>query len=387
MIYLDNSATTKQYEEVNKAMLLAMEECFGNPSSLHRLGMQAEKKVKEARGTIAKAMGILPEELYFTSGGTESDNTAVRGAAEAGKRAGKRIITTSVEHPAVLEPCRRLEAQGYEVVYLGVDKDGIVSAEAVKAALTKDTVLVSIMAVNNETGAIMPIGDISKIIRSYNEANKTNVLFHSDLVQSFGKVDIDLKLLDMASISAHKIHGPKGIGALYVRKGVNIEPFMLGGGQEKHMRSGTENVPAIIGFAEAVRLCSENFAERIEAMNKAKSTLLKAIVENVGDIRINSPAENCAPSVLNVSFMGTRGEVLLHSLEQKGVYVSTGSACSSNHKNSVSHVLKAMGLTDKEIEGAIRFSFSEFNTEEDMLTAAEAVRDAAAAFRKLGSFR
>ena len=388
VIYLDNSATTRQYEEVNRVMLDAMEEFFGNPSSLHHLGLLSEKKIKEARAEIAGAFGASPEEIYFTSCGTESDNTAIFGAARARQRAGKHIITTCVEHPAVLEPCKKLEQQGWQVTYLPVNSEGFVTAGQVAAALTKETVLVSVMAVNNESGCIMPIEEIGKKIKEYNNANGTGILFHSDMVQSFGKKHFNMKNIDLASVSAHKIHGPKGMGALYVKKGINIEPFLLGGGQEKHFRSGTENVPSILGFGEAVRICEANFEKRVKSMSEVKIKLLEGIKKNIPDVRINTPEHDSVCSVLNVSFPGTRGEVLLHTLEQSEIYVSTGSACASNHKNKKgSHVLVAMGLSPKEVEGAIRFSFSEFTTADDIEKTVEAVTAAVMRFRKLGSFR
>ncbi len=388
MIYLDNSATTRQYDEVNSAMLSAMTDTFGNPSSLHRLGLASEKAVKAARADIADAIGVSPAEVYFTACGTESDNTALFGTARAKRRTGKRIITTKVEHPAILEPCKRLESEGYEIVRLDVDGEGFVSADAVADALKEDTVLVSIMAVNNESGCIMPIEEIGRRIRAYNKDHGTGILFHSDMVQSFGKVRFNMDLIDMASFSAHKIHGPKGIGALYVKKGVNIEPFLLGGGQEQHFRSGTENVPSIIGFGTAARKSSSEFERRTKAMENAKQRLLSGIKDRVDIIRVNTPDHDSACSVLNISFIGTRGEVILHTLEQSEIYVSTGSACSSNHSSKGgSHVLRAMGLKPNEVEGAIRFSFSEFNTAEEMDTVIEAVAAAVEKFRKLGSFR
>lgn len=388
MIYLDNSATTRQYDEVNRAMLSAMQDTFGNPSSLHRLGLKSEKAVKAARAEIASAIGCTPAEVIFTACGTESDNTVLFGTARAKRRTGKRIITTKVEHPAILEPCKRLESEGFEVIYLDVDPEGFVTADAVLSALTDDTILVSIMAVNNESGCIMPIEEIGRRIAEYNKVHGTGILFHSDMVQSFGKVRFNMSLVDMASFSAHKIHGPKGIGALYVKKGVNIEPFLLGGGQEGHFRSGTENVPSIIGFGEAAKISSERFSERTAAMQAAKERLLAGLRERVPEIKVNTPDHDSACSVLNVSFIGTRGEVILHTLEQSEIYVSTGSACSSNHSSKGgSHVLRAMGLKPKEVEGAIRFSFSEFNTLEEMDTVIDTVAAAVEKFRKLGSFR
>lgn len=393
-VYLDNSATTKQYDAVTDKIIQYMREDFGNPSSLHRLGISAEKAIKSARRSVAEAMDAHDDEIIFTSGGTEADNTALIGAMSARKRRGKKIITTCVEHPAILETASRLEKMGFTVEYLPVDGKGLVHTETLQRALTEDTILVSVMGVNNEVGTIEPIKEIVQIKNEYNKANGTDILFHTDAVQAFGKLPILSNGMDMISVSAHKIHGPKGIGALYVRKGLMIEPYLIGGGQEKHMRSGTENVPAIAGFGQAAKIAKDDFVNRMQNMAIARSYLLEGIKTEIKDIKVNS-AENysinwesglCCPSVLNVSFLGTRGEVLLHTLEQADIYVSTGSACSSNKKGQ-SHVLKAMGLNDKEIEGAIRFSFSEFNTTNEMEYVLENLKTAVAKFRKLGSFR
>lgn len=392
-VYLDNSATTKQYEEVTQTMMRVMEDNFGNPSSLHSLGLKAEKEVREARKNVAAALGAAEEEIFFTSCGTESDNTVLMGAAQAKKRTGKRIITTAVEHPAILEPARKLESMGYEVIYLNVDDKCHLNLDALKEAVNDDTILISVMGVNNETGTIMPIPEIAAWKEEYNRTHGTDIWLHSDIVQAFGKIPLSLqgnyRGVDFLSVSAHKIHGPKGMGALYIKKGKNLPAFLLGGGQERHMRSGTENTPGIAGFGTAARLASEDFAARQETMSKARSFLLDGIRSEIKDIRINSPEDETAcPSVLNVSFFGTRGEVILHTLEQDGIFVSTGSACSSNHALSKgSHVLNAMGLKPKEIEGAIRFSFSQFNTQEEMEYVLEKVKTAVQRFRRLGSFR
>lgn len=388
MVYFDNSSTTRQYDEVSLKMLEVMKEDYGNPSSLHRMGIKTEKLVSEARREIAKSLHVDEDTIFFTSGGTESDNTAIICAAQANKRRGKRIITSKVEHPAILEPCKYLESQGFEVIYLDVTKEGFVQVDELKAALTKDTILVSIMAVNNESGAIMPIQNIAREIKEYNKKNGCSILFHSDLVQGYGKLDIDAGILDIASISGHKIHGPKGIGAIYVKKGIKIDSFILGGGQEKHFRSGTENVPAIVGFGVAAKIARENLSENTRKMEKIKTMLLTRISEEIKDVKVNTPLDNSVASVLNVSFLNTRGEVILHSLEQKNIYVSTGSACASNHKNKGgSHVLRAMGLKDKEIEGAIRFSFGALNTENEVDIALHEIKLAIESFRRLGSFR
>lgn len=393
LVYLDNSATTRQYDEVTDVMSRAMRENFGNPSSLHSLGLKAEKEVKNARKILAQSLGAGEDEVFFTSCGTESDNTVLMGAAQAKKRRGKKIIVSAVEHPAILEPAKKLESMGFEVAYIGVDKQCRLNMELLKNAVTDDTILISVMGVNNETGTIMPIEEIARFKEEYNRTHGTDIWLHTDAVQAFGKIPVNLKKeykgVDFLSASAHKIHGPKGMGLLYVKKGLNLAPFLLGGGQERHMRSGTENTPGIAGFGKAAELAMGDFDERIRKMSTARQRLLEQIRAEIKDIRINSPeGEEACPTVLNISFLGTRGEVLLHTLEQDGIFVSTGSACASNHSSAKgSHVLNAMGLTPKEIEGAIRFSFSEFNTEEEMDFTADKVKAAVARFRRLGSFR
>lgn len=375
MIYLDNSATTKQHEKVTEIMLQYMREDFGNPSSLYSLGVTAEKGVKEARKKLGQAMDLPRGNLYFTSCGTEADSMAIFGAARARSKRGRRIVTTKIEHPAVLEACGRLEEDGFEVIYIGVDENCCLDMEQLADAVNEETILISVMQVNNETGAILPIDDIGD--------KKKNALLHTDAVQAFGKIPL-AKRADMVTVSGHKIHGPKGIGALWMADKVHIPAFLPGGGQESGMRSGTENVPAIAGFGKAAEIAAQE-REAAGQVRKVRDHLLSAIREEIPDIRINSPEDGCA-SVLNISFLGTRAEVILHTLEQDGIYVSTGSACSSNKKGQ-SHVLKAMGLSDKEIEGAIRFSFSRYNTIEEMDEAADKVKQAVIRFRKLGSFR
>lgn len=393
LVYLDNSATTRPYDAVTAAMTEAMKDNFGNPSSLHSLGLQAEKEVKNARKTVAKCFGAGEDEIYFTSCGTESDNTVLMGTAQAKKRRGNKIIVSAVEHPAILEPAKRLESMGYKIDYIGVDRLCRLNLEQLAASLDDETILISVMGVNNETGTIMPIDKIAELKDAYNQKNGTDIWLHCDAVQALGKVSVNVgreyRGVDFISASAHKIHGPKGMGVLYAKKGLNLSPFVLGGGQERHMRSGTENTPGIIGFGKACEIADKNFVQRTSAMKEARQYLLDLIKDQIGDIVINSPQdETGCPSVLNVSFLGTRGEVLLHTLEQDGIFVSTGSACSSNHSSSKgSHVLNAMGLSPKEIEGAIRFSFSEFNTREGMEYVADKLKTAVIRFRKLGSFR
>ncbi len=391
IVYLDNSATTRQYDEVTDLMADLARNCYGNPSSLHGLGLEAEKVIKEGKKRIAGAFNASPDEVVITSCGTESDNTVLMGLARTPRNRAKRIITTAVEHPAVLEPAAELERRGFEVVRLGVDKECRIDLDELREALNEDTLLISVMAVNNEAGTIMPLREIGEIKAEFNKKHGTKVLLHTDAVQALGKIRLDVKRdirnVDMISASAHKIHGPKGIGALYVRKGVNLMPFMLGGGQEKGMRSGTENVQEIAGFGLACEMASNSLDERAAHMAEVRDHLKKGILAEIPDVRINSPEDGVC-SVLNVSFSGTRGEVILHRLEQEGIYVSTGSACSSNHKTSKgSHVLNAMGLKPREIEGAIRFSFSEFNTVEEMDYVLDKLKFAVSSFRKLGSFR
>lgn len=385
-VYLDNSATTKQYKEVNEVVFHMMEHDFGNPSSLHRLGMNAENAMKAARKSVSQSLGAKEEEIFFTSGGTESDNMAIFGVSQARKKRGNKIITSNIEHPAVMESCKKLETMGFLVEYVRVDQNGFVHMEQLEKAIDDETILISVMHVNNEVGSIQPIEEIYRMSKAYSKKLGTDILFHTDAVQSYGKLPIQSNSADLISVSGHKIHGPKGVGALYVRKGLNLEPSSYGGGQEQGKRSGTENVPAIVGLGKAAEISYNGLKKRNEAMVKAKEYLLNGIKDEIKDIRINSPEQNSSPSVLNVSFLGVRGEVLLHTLEQSHIYVSTGSACSSNKKGK-GHVLKAMGLSDQEIEGAIRFSFSEFNTIEEMDYVLENLKNGVNQFRRLGSFR
>ncbi|MEG0391474.1 MAG: cysteine desulfurase family protein [Anaerovoracaceae bacterium] len=371
LVYLDNSATTKQHKKVTEVMLRYMEEEYGNPSSLHRMGMGAEKALKTARRQIADFLGADPAEIIFTSGGTEADNAAILGGAEAKKRRGKKIITSVAEHPAVIESVKRLEEKGFSTVYIDVDSEGRVDLAQLDEEIDEETILISIMHANNEVGTIQPISEIAK--------KKKNALFHSDCVQSFGKIQIPLNGVDLISASGHKIHGPKGIGFLYLNGGARIKPYLLGGGQEGGMRSGTENIPAIAGLGEAVSLPSN------QDPAKLKAYLKEGLLGELKDVKINSPKDSL-DQILSVSFLGTRAEVLLHTLEQDGIYVSTGSACSSNKKGQ-SHVLHAMGLNHKEIQGTLRFSFGKENTMEEMEYVVAKVAAAVNKFRKLGSFR
>ncbi len=387
MIYLDNSATTKQYPQVTEIMVKHMEETFGNPSSLYQLGVDSEKSVKKARKQLQQAMGVANGRVCFTSGGTEADNMAIFGAARALKRRGNRIVTSKAEHPAVLECCKRLEEQGFEVVYVDVDQKCRLDIEQMEDAIDERTILVTLMHVNNETGTIMPVNRVKSIMKAKNAPG----IFHCDAVQSFGKLPLCMEA-DMISVSGHKIHGPKGSGGLYIRDKLSIPALLAGGGQEDGKRSGTENVPAIAGFGLAAEQSAAERASDMKRISEMRNYLLAGICANLDDIIVNSPQEtgeaagSSCGSVLNISFLGTRGEVLLHTLEQDGIFVSTGSACSS-HKKGGSHVLKAMGLSEQAVEGALRFSFGRFNSLEEMDVVIDKVTAAVKRFRRLGSFR
>ena len=377
-IYLDNSSTTRPFDEVIDLMGKIMREDYGNASSLHRMGMKAEEHMTRAREQMAKALGVLPEEIFFTSGGTESDNTALLCGAAAGKRRGNKVITTCIEHPAILESLERLKEQGFETVTIPVDERGVVDMEAMKAAIDEDTILISCMHVNNETGAIQPISEIAKL--------KGNALFHVDAVQSFGKLRVPMEGIDLLSISGHKIHGPKGVGVLFVRKGTNIRPFIVGGGQEKHFRSGTENIPGIAGIGLAAEIIYTDREKKNEVLRGEKKALMDILSEKLDNVLFNSDMDG-APHILNVTFEGVRGEVILHMLEQDGIFVSTGSACSSNKSNHRSHVIKAMGRTDDQVDGTIRFSLCDGIPMEDIVFAAEKTAEHVTKFMKLGRFR
>lgn len=361
--YFDNSATTKPLEEVVEIMKNSLEENYGNPSSLHHLGLKAEKDIKKYRRIIANSLNVIAEEIYFTSGGTESNNIAIFGSVNSKKRLGNKIITSKIEHPSVLNPIKYLETQGYEVVYLDVNKNGLVDIEQFENTISEDTILVSLMHVNNEIGTIQPIKKIGDIL----ENTYKNTNFHVDAIQSYEKLDIKpyKSNIDLLSFSGHKIHGPKGIGALYINKKCTINPLIYGGEQERTVRSGTENVPGIFGLGKAVECLHNNLEKHSEYLYELRKYFIKNIKEEISDIRINSYVdERCAPHILNISFLGIKAEILLHLLEQDNIYVSTGSACSS--KKKYSHVLNALGLNNEEIEGAVRFSFSIFNTYDDI---------------------
>ena len=356
-VYFDNAATTAVYPEVKNLMIKLLEEDYGNPSSLHMKGVEAERYIKQATTQIAKELKCQEKELTFTSGGTESNNLAIIGAAMAKRRAGKHIITTNIEHASVSATMEFLSKEGYEISTVGVNQDGTVNLEELKDTLREDTILVSIMYVNNEIGTIQPIEEISKIIKAYNPA----ILFHVDAVQAFGKIVFSPKRLgvDLLSISGHKIHGPKGSGVIYIKDKNLNRHIIYGGGQQKAMRSGTENVPAIAGMGLAAELMYKDHDHKMAHIKKLKDTFVDKVtaLENVYD---NSGE---APHIASISFVGIRSEVMLHALEDKGIYVSAGSACSSN-KPHVSNVLKAINLDNTKLESTLRFSFCETNTME-----------------------
>lgn len=361
MVYMDNSATTRQYSCVSEAMIKYAEEFYGNPSSLHSMGLTAENGVKNARKILASSIGAKPHELYFTSGGTEADNMALFGFAAKGKRRGNKIITTSVEHPAVLECCKKLQNEGFEIVYLNPDKTGRINLIELEEAIDENVILISVMGINNETGAIFPLEEIYRIKERANKNRSYKIPLHSDMVQGFMKENIEfLEFADAISVSAHKIHGPKGIGALFVKEDYSIPALILGGGQENGLRSGTENVPAITGFAAAVEKACAALNNEYAKAEKFKKNFAAAIFDRIDDVILNGSMEDSSPYILNLSFMGVKAEVLLHVLEQDGIYISTGSACSSK-SNRKSHVLTAMGLSNERIDSAIRFSFGHFN--------------------------
>lgn len=366
-IYFDNSSTTKVCPEAAEKVMEMMTENYGNPSSLHTLGFRAEQEMTAARKAVAGLLGAKPEEIYFTSGGTESDNLALFGAAYARKKRGRRIVTTQIEHPAVANVMKRLEQEGFEVVSLKPDSFGKISPEQVKEAVTGDTVLVSMMRVNNEVGTILPVEAAAEAIR---EAGAP-ALLHVDAVQAFGKLPLrpEKMGIDLMSVSAHKIHGPKGVGALYMRRGVHIEPYTFGGGQEKNVRPGTESSPLIAGFGAAVRALPETERE-LSALSELCTYCREQLLKIPG-VELNSP-EDALPYIVNFSAGGVRAETMLHYLSSREIYVSSGSACS---KGKESPVLSAMGLPRERIASALRLSFSRFSTKEEVELFLAALKD------------
>ncbi len=361
-IYLDNNATTPVHPEVLSEMLPYYKEIFGNPSSVHWFGQQAHNAIQQAREKVAKLIGAEnSSEIVFTSGGTEANNLAIKGVALALKEKGNHIITSKIEHHAVLNPCKNLEKFGFEVTYLPVDKYGIIDLDNLKKSITKKTILVSIMFANNEVGTIQPIEEISKI------CSENGVYLHTDAVQAVGKIPINLKELNinLLSLSAHKIYGPKGVGALYIRKGTRIQSILQGGHHEKNRRAGTENVPGIVGLGKTCEIAKKDMEKEIKTLTYLRDKLWEGISKKIEDVQLNGHPEKRLPNTLNVSFKFIEGESILLNLDLKGVAVSTGSACTSGTLEP-SHVLKAMGVDPVFAQGAIRFSLGRENTEEEI---------------------
>ena len=378
-VYLDNSATTSCFDEVAALMTRIMCEDYGNPSSLHRKGVEAEKYIRYAKEVIAKNLKVNEKEIIFTSGGTESDNLALRGCAYANCRSGRHLITTQIEHPAILQTMKHLEEEGFKVTYLPVDSKGCIRLEDLERAITGETILVSIMHTNNEVGSLQPIEEAGALIKRMNP----RILFHVDAVQGYGKFRIYPKKMkiDLLSVSGHKIHGPKGIGFLYIDEKVKIKPILFGGGQQGGTRSGTENVPGVAGLAKAVEMIYQNLDEEVERLYELKRIFVEG-VRKIDDVIVNGhPDEAGAPHVVSVSIRGVRSEVLLHALEDKGIYVSAGSACSA-HKPQPSATLQAMGVDQELLGSTTRFSFSVFTTMEEVGYTLQAMYDIIPMLRK-----
>jgi cysteine desulfurase len=370
MIYLDNSATTKPYPEAINSFVTVSNEYYGNPSSLHSLGGKAERLLTQSREQVAKLLGVKPSEIIFTSGGTEGNNLAIKGAALENQSRGKHIITTAIEHPSVSEACKQLEALGFEVTYLPVDNRGFISVDLVKKAIRDDTILVSIIHVNNEVGTIQPIGEIGKLLKQY-----PKILFHVDHVQGLGKVPLDLKAahIDLCTMSAHKFHGLKGNGILYVRAGVKLSPLFGGGAQEMRIRSGTENVAGIVAMAKSLRMSLEHVDMKIEKMKKIKQAYIERLKE-IDEVTLNTPEEGSAPHIVNFSINGYKSEVFIHMLAEKNIFASTTSACSSK-KQEPSKTLLAMGRDEKLAKSAVRLSLSYENELEEVDVVIKAIKE------------
>lgn len=399
-VFLDNSATTRPFDEVTEYMNNIQREHWGNPSSAHSSGMDAERIVKDSAKAVTHILNTESDNIIFTSGGTEANNMAImQPFYNTSKIKEKHIIISAIEHPAVIGPCEYYEGQGAQLTKVPVDQFGQIDIDSLRSSITADTAMISVMFANNEVGTIQPIKEISRIKENLTKDCNNNILFHADAVQAFGKIPIDLedsslKGLDMMSISAHKIHGPKGSGALYVRNPEKIKPFVIGGGQQKNRRSGTENVAGIGGLGLASKIQCADLSEKMKSVGELRNKLMSWLKDSIDNIRINSPEEisvsgepgKCIPNVLSVSFPGTKGEVILHSLEQAGIFVSTESACSSK-KAGASPVLSAMGLTAEEAEGTIRFSLSRFNTEKEIEYTVIETKKAVQKMRKLTRFK
>lgn len=378
MIYMDNSATSPLDPEVLREMEPFLKEEFGNASTFYSLGREARKALEIARENVAALIGASPQEIIFTSGGTESDNLAIKGTAYKWKNKGKHIITSVIEHPAVLETCKYLETQGFEVTYLPVYEEGLVRVSDVEKAIRDDTIIITIMHANNEIGTIQPISEIGKIAR------EKGIYFHTDAVQTVGKIPIDVTQLnvDLLSISAHKLNGPKGIGALYVRKGIILEPLIHGGGHERGIRPGTENVPSIVGLGKACSLASSHMEENISYLTNLRDKLIDGVLEEIEESYLNGDRTNRLPNNAHFRFAGIEGESLVLHLDAKGIAASTGSACSSK-KLEPSHVLMALGLEEVEAHGSLRLSLGKENKVEDIEYTITSIKEAVETLRKL----
>lgn len=386
-IYFDNSATTKPSRAVVQQVTECLNNVYGNPSSVHRKGIAAERLLTRARKQVAGILNVRPKEIVFTSSGTEANNLAIKGAAASFSGRGKHIITTGIEHPSVRSVCQELEEAGFEITYLPVDGDGVIDIDNLKNSLRRDTILVSTMYVNNEIGSVQPLNEIASLIKKA-KGEATLPLWHVDAVQALGRMPLEpVKLgLDLVSISAHKVHGPKGTGALYVAEGIYLKPLIVGGGQERGLRSGTENVCGIVGFGVAVSEMQKDLRHACKHMAMLRKQLVDSVISDIPDCRLNGPlpgSERAAPHIVNISFPGIKGEVLVHWLEGEGIYISTGSACSSRKK--VQHtVLNFLKLTPEEVEGAVRFSFCAGNTAEEVKIVVEKLKEAVKELRSLG---
>jgi len=380
LIYLDNAASTKIHEDVLESMIPYLKEQYGNPSSIHRYGRQAHKAIEKARTQIANLINADPSEILFTSGGTESNNTALYGIAK--KNPSSRIITSSIEHDAILEPCKRLEKDGFDLVYLPVDNSGLVDPLILKNNLSENTSLVSIMFGNNEVGTIEPISDFVNICK------EKNIIFHTDAVQAIGKIPIDVKELgvDLLSISSHKINGPKGVGALYIKAGISIDPVILGGGQENGLRSGTENVANIVGFGKACELSQKNLEKNISKMRELRDYLSKKIIHEIPEVVLNGHPETRLPNNIHLTFLGVNGEDLLIKLDEYGIAASTGSACSVQIQKA-SHVLQAMGFSHEQITGSLRLTIGISNNFEEMDKTVEILKNVVKELRSVSPFK
>ena len=359
--YFDNSATTPIKEEVLNAMFPYLSKEYGNPSSIYSIARTAKRAIEEARKQVAELIGAKPYEIYFTSCGSESDNTALKGIAYANKHKGKHIITSKIEHPAILNTCENLSEKGFDITYVNIDKNGIIDIEELKNSIREDTILISIMLANNEIGTIQPIEKISRI------AKANNIIFHTDAVQAAGNIPISVEKMgiDLLSLSGHKIYAPKGIGALYVKKGIDFEKFMNGGHQERDKRAGTENVASIVALGKACDIAKKNLPVYMKKLTSLRDYYIEKVQQKIPNIRINGTMENRLPGNANISFEGIDASELLLKLDEKGICASGGSACSSG-SDSPSHVLTALGLESKYANSAIRISFGDFNTKEDV---------------------